>query len=311
MMKTEQLRYLVELGRTNSFHRCAENLYLSQPAISLSIKNLEKELGVRLFERTSTGVFPTAIGKEVIQQAQEILYKINELQLLCSKHRYSHEQFSKKSFHFYCSSSINQIILPYFLSTFHQEFPESSIEFHDNQFSQMVQGISADPYSLGLCYQWDDCIFPENYPALHIVPLYAISFHLLVSKKALFRPKETIYLDQVYDNDPLVPLLDLKGSSEITRDLLNALENNKFGKVIFQAPATRLYSTYIEEGAGAGITFQFNRNRFISSVKLELVDAISIETKRPASLFFCCHKELPAHIYDIFMFHWQSNFSFS
>lgn len=87
MIKTEQLRYLLELDKTNSFHKCAENMFLSQPAISLSIRNLEKELGVTLFERTPAGVFPTEIGKKVIAQARTVMHSLNDIYVICDNHQ--------------------------------------------------------------------------------------------------------------------------------------------------------------------------------------------------------------------------------
>lgn len=103
MIKTEQLRYLVELGKSNSFHKCAENLYLSQPAISLSIRNLEKELGVSLFERTPSGVYPTEIGKKVIQQAKTILSDMDMLYQLCCTHAGRKRICIRRIEYFFCS----------------------------------------------------------------------------------------------------------------------------------------------------------------------------------------------------------------
>lgn len=74
-MRLEQLRYLLELYRTRSFSKAAENVFITQPSLSTAISSLEEELGVKLFERSRTGVYPTSVGEEIIKVASEILQR--------------------------------------------------------------------------------------------------------------------------------------------------------------------------------------------------------------------------------------------
>jgi LysR family hydrogen peroxide-inducible transcriptional activator len=74
-----QLEYLVALAETLNFRKAAERCYVSQPALSAQIKNLEELLGVRLFERDARRVLPTAVGIQVAAQAREVLGKCDEL----------------------------------------------------------------------------------------------------------------------------------------------------------------------------------------------------------------------------------------
>ena len=81
-MRLEQLYYLVEVNNTRSISLAAENLFITQPALSIAISNLEKELGVKLLERTKSGVYPTAQGQIAIELAQDILDKLDKLSSL-------------------------------------------------------------------------------------------------------------------------------------------------------------------------------------------------------------------------------------
>lgn len=66
-MKLEQFEQVLEVAKTGTFSQAARNLYMSQPNLSLSIKQLEEELGCSLFVRTSEGVVPTEDGKILME----------------------------------------------------------------------------------------------------------------------------------------------------------------------------------------------------------------------------------------------------
>lgn len=69
-MTTEQLSYVLEINRCRSINKAAKSLFVSQPSLSGVLKNLEEELGYRIFDRTSTGIVPTRKGQEFIRFAE-------------------------------------------------------------------------------------------------------------------------------------------------------------------------------------------------------------------------------------------------
>ena len=81
-MKMEQLRYVVEVAKTKSIKKAAENLYLSQPNLSTSIRNLEDELGCSLIVRTNRGVQLTKQGEDFVEYASSIIDQFDHLQSL-------------------------------------------------------------------------------------------------------------------------------------------------------------------------------------------------------------------------------------
>ncbi len=78
-MNTKQLRYVLALAETLSFSQVAEGLGITQPALSKQIQHVEKELGVRLFERSPSQVKLTAAGEHFVKGAGEILIKEEQL----------------------------------------------------------------------------------------------------------------------------------------------------------------------------------------------------------------------------------------
>ncbi|MDY0746870.1 LysR family transcriptional regulator [Paucibacter sp. R3-3] len=78
-MTLVQLRHMISLAQTGSFSRSAEALFLTQPALSRSIKALEDELGQPLFDRVGRRATPTAYGREVLQRARNLVFEADEL----------------------------------------------------------------------------------------------------------------------------------------------------------------------------------------------------------------------------------------
>ena len=68
-----QLRYFKAVVENGSFARAAEAVFVSQPALSLQVRELETNLGWPLFERDSHGVVLTTLGREVHEQALRVL----------------------------------------------------------------------------------------------------------------------------------------------------------------------------------------------------------------------------------------------
>ena len=72
-MNIQQLTYIVEIANCKSISHAAEYLFVSQPALSQQIRNLEKDLGYRVFRRTSKGLELTEKGNLFYEKAQKML----------------------------------------------------------------------------------------------------------------------------------------------------------------------------------------------------------------------------------------------
>lgn len=106
-MNINQLKYVLEIADSSSMREAATKLFVSQPALSASIRELEEELGIVLFDRTNKGITLTPEGREFLEYAQKTVnqYEILEERYLSSdkdKERFSvstqHYNFAIKSF---------------------------------------------------------------------------------------------------------------------------------------------------------------------------------------------------------------------
>jgi DNA-binding transcriptional LysR family regulator len=73
------LRYYVTLAEELNYRRAAERLFIAQPSLSVQIRVLEKELGVRLFERSRRGVALSPAGAALLEGARDLLARSEEL----------------------------------------------------------------------------------------------------------------------------------------------------------------------------------------------------------------------------------------
>ena len=72
-MTIQQCIYALEIARTGSFSKAAKQLFIAQSSLSSSIKALEAELDITIFERSKNGVFLTAEGAEFVRYAEQIV----------------------------------------------------------------------------------------------------------------------------------------------------------------------------------------------------------------------------------------------
>jgi len=71
-MTLQQLNYVLKISELRSMNKAAEQLFISQPALTNAVKELEKELGIMIFNRTNRGIYPTAEGEDFLLYARQI-----------------------------------------------------------------------------------------------------------------------------------------------------------------------------------------------------------------------------------------------
>ncbi len=79
-MNILHLKYAVEIAKTGSINKAAENLLMGQPNLSRAIKELENSIGITIFDRSAKGMFVTEEGEEFLIHAKKILNQIDEVE---------------------------------------------------------------------------------------------------------------------------------------------------------------------------------------------------------------------------------------
>lgn len=94
IMNILHLKYAVEVAKTQSISKAAENLYMGQPNLSRAIKELEESLGITIFRRTSKGITTTPDGDEFLRKARRVVAQVDEMEELYRTKRTHKQRFS-------------------------------------------------------------------------------------------------------------------------------------------------------------------------------------------------------------------------
>jgi LysR family transcriptional activator of glutamate synthase operon len=138
-MDVRQLRLAVELGRARHFTRAAERLGLTQSALSHGIAQLERELGVELFARTSRRVTPTAAGSELLAGAERILGEVDGLRAAVREHA----EALRGRIDVGTMLFLGGTGLPALVAEFHRRHPGVEFALHHDLTTDMLAGLRA------------------------------------------------------------------------------------------------------------------------------------------------------------------------
>lgn len=136
-MNLRRLEQLVILAEEGSFVRAAERAHLSQPALTRGIQSLERELGVRLFDRDRQGVVPTPAGRRLLDRARRILFEARGLRR--DAERLRHDELGEVRFG--AGSYPAAILLPDVLATLLHEYPDLNVKAEVNDWATLLRKV--------------------------------------------------------------------------------------------------------------------------------------------------------------------------
>ena len=144
-MNIQQLRYVVAIANSGTFREAAEKMYVSQPSLSISVRDLEKELGFKIFRRTSSGTFLTRRGMEFYEKAQELVKGFDIFQNQYANPEEEKDEFSIASQHY--------DFLPPTITTFSQRYPDyKNFRIFESTTVQILDEVAQGHSEIGIIY---------------------------------------------------------------------------------------------------------------------------------------------------------------
>ena len=229
-MNILHMKYAVEVAKVGSLNKAAETLLIAQPNISRSIKELEADLGITIFERSSKGMFLTPEGESFIGYAKNILKQIEQVEDI-----YKNGAVKKQKF------SISVPRACYISEAFAQfskslSFDPAEIFYKETNSQRTINNILNHDYKLGIIR------YAENYDkyfktmleekGLSYEMVTEFSYSLIMSADSPLAELDEITFDDLTDYieiahaDPYVPSLPL--SKVVKEELPDNIERRIF-----------------------------------------------------------------------------------
>ena len=177
-----QIVVFTTVARTGSFAEAAIQLHLSQPALSVAMKNLEQSLGGKLLARTTRSVTLTPEGKAFYPVARRLL---SEWEQSMQDVR-NHFALGRGKLDIAAMPTYTTNFLPKILAEFHSQYPNIHITVHDVIAENVVQMVREERSELGITFA------PEDAPDLHFQPLYQDRFVAILPFKHPLLEKQTL-----------------------------------------------------------------------------------------------------------------------
>jgi DNA-binding transcriptional LysR family regulator len=145
-----QLRSFVTIVRCGNFTRAAQQLGVSQPALSLSLRQLESALGLRLLDRTTRSIGLTADGLRLLPTAERLLIDfeaaIRDVKEAAAERR--------SMLTVACLPSLAVRVLPEAITKFQKQFPDVAIQIRDGTAAAVMRAVRQAEADIGMSSYW-------------------------------------------------------------------------------------------------------------------------------------------------------------
>ncbi len=170
----DQIQVVLAIAHHGSFRKAADHLYLSQPAVSLQIQNLERQLGVTLFNRKGRRVHLTEPGEIFITYAEQILNLCDEATGVLA----DLQGLKKGSLKLGASQTVGTYIMPQLIGQFSRKYPYISVRLMVQSTRRTTAKLVDGDLDLAIV---GGEIPPELHPHLKILPYAQDEFILVTS----------------------------------------------------------------------------------------------------------------------------------
>jgi LysR family transcriptional regulator, hydrogen peroxide-inducible genes activator len=183
-MTITQLGYILALEKHQSFVEASYFCNISQPALSMQVKKLEEQLGVEIFDRTSTPIKITSIGQEVINQAKHVFKEYKQVFEIISEYKDAINGTLKLGI----IPTVSPYLLPLFLKSFEEKYPTLNIEIEElttQNIEEKLRNGSLDMGILATPLHQSDLV--EEHLYYEELVAYVSKENMLYSKNYIFK----------------------------------------------------------------------------------------------------------------------------
>ena len=217
-MTINQLKYVLALNKYKNFTIAAEKSFVSQPSLSVQIQKLEKELTIKIFDRSKKPVETTEIGKKLVKQFQIIISESLKVKDLIN---YQKNKIIG-NLNIGISSSLESTVIPLFTESLLLKYPDLNINFITNKSKLLYDSLKSNELDFIIG------ITPSNINDFTFFPLYYEPILIIIPENIKDDNSTEIELSNVDSKNILVPIKENEFRNTIDNILPSDTYNEKF-----------------------------------------------------------------------------------
>ena len=246
-MTLDQMRYLIKIAETHSITAASNRLFITQQALSASIKAMEEELNVQLLNRRSKGVVLTAEGQHVLKTAYQIVQLHDELIEHYKKEKGKNYQ---RTLRIITNQGIDLLFLPKIISWFYKHYPQVKLDMQTGTAEQIIEAVEQQQADIGLInvLEFEGQCMRKFEPPLKFISYHTNKFVYCTHRNSYFGNYKTISLKSIVKK----PLIMVPTDAPEEHLLLQVVKF--FGEPeIIWAKSTRLSRLLLLDNMGGSI----------------------------------------------------------
>ena len=275
----DQLRILRAIAAEGSFKRAADSLYVSQPAVSLQVQNLEKQLNVPLFDRggrraqlTEAGHLLLNYGEKIISLCQETCRAIEDLQNL-----------QGGTLIVGASQTTGTYLLPRMIGLFRQKYPDVAVQLQVHSTRRTSWGVANGQVDLAII---GGEVPAELQDTLEIIPYAEDELALILPPLHSLAKSDTIQKEDLYK----LSFIALDSQSTIRKVIDQVLTrcniNTKRLKIEMELNSIEAIKNAVQSGLGAAFVSVTAIEKELQMEILHRARIEGVEVRRTLSLIF-------------------------
>ncbi len=252
--------YIYEIYKEKSFTKAAKNLFISQPALSATVKKLEKELQIQLFDRSTSPLTLTSEGEAYIKAIEEIFNIKKEYE----NYIIDVSNLNVGSISISGANFISSYVIPKFIVPFSKKYPMINIELLESNSKTLTQELIDENIDILIDYTLDEKLI-DSYPLFNETILLCVPKHFDINSKLtnFSLNSADIRIDKHFSDDlKKITVEHFKNERFLMLKNGNSMNYHGF-KICHEAgftPETSIYfdqlmTSYNMSAAGLGICF--------------------------------------------------------
>ncbi len=192
-MTFEQLLYAEVLAQHHSMQTAADILHISKPGLSFAISQLEEELGIKMFERSSKGTQLTVEGKQMLSQIADILKSRNALENIAAEFKNAGYQHIRIH---YMNVMMKSFIEP-FINDYENEYTNLSLDISCHELNSITRNVRDHEIDAGFIAINDS--YEDKIKDLKFTPVCHTNLSLMCAKNHILTEKKYITIEDLKD----------------------------------------------------------------------------------------------------------------